>query len=51
MPGKKVPERYSGLCPSDKELQEQRSSVFRHKNTPGFINMLFKLPLCCQHYQ
>jgi hypothetical protein len=31
---KKVPERRSGLCPSEKELPERRSGAFRHKNTP-----------------
>jgi hypothetical protein len=31
---KKVPERHSGLRPSEKELQERRSGAFRHKNTP-----------------
>jgi hypothetical protein len=31
---KKVPERRSGLRPSEKELLERRSGVFRHKNTP-----------------
>jgi hypothetical protein len=27
MPGKKVPERHSGLCPSENELSEQRSGT------------------------
>jgi hypothetical protein len=31
---KKVPECCSGLRPSEKELLEQRSGTFRHKNTP-----------------
>jgi hypothetical protein len=35
MPGKKVPERYSGLLPPEKKLQERHSGAFRHKNTPG----------------
>jgi hypothetical protein len=34
MAGKKVPERRSGLRPSEKELPERRSGAFRHKNTP-----------------
>jgi hypothetical protein len=34
---KKVPERRSGLHPSEKELPERRSGAVRHKNTPGFI--------------
>jgi hypothetical protein len=32
---KKVPERRSGLRPSEKELPERRSGAFRHKNTSG----------------
>jgi hypothetical protein len=37
MAGKKeVPERRSGLRPSEKELPEWRSGAFRHKNTPGY---------------
>jgi hypothetical protein len=36
---KKVPERRSGLLPSEKELPERRSGAFRHKNTPGFIDV------------
>jgi hypothetical protein len=36
---KKVPERRSDLRPSEKELSERRSGAFRHKNTPGFIQM------------
>jgi hypothetical protein len=35
MSGTKVPERCSGLCPSEKELMEWHSDAFRHKNTPG----------------
>jgi hypothetical protein len=35
MAGKKVPERRSGLRPSEKELPERRSGTFSHKNTPG----------------
>jgi hypothetical protein len=31
---KKVPERRSGLRPSQKELPERLSGAFRHKNTP-----------------
>jgi hypothetical protein len=31
IPGKKVPERRSGLCPSEKELSKRRSGAFRHK--------------------
>jgi hypothetical protein len=34
---KMVPERCSGLRPSEKELLERRSGAFRHKNTPAFI--------------
>jgi hypothetical protein len=35
MAGKnKVPERRSGLRPSEKALPERRSGAFRHKNTP-----------------
>jgi hypothetical protein len=34
----KVPERRSGLRPSEKELPERRSGEFRHKNTPGFMS-------------
>jgi hypothetical protein len=33
MAEKKVPERRSGLRPSEKELPERRSGAFRHKNT------------------
>jgi hypothetical protein len=29
----KVPECCSGLCPSEKELPEQRSNAFHHKDT------------------
>jgi hypothetical protein len=36
MPGKKVLEHGSGLRPSEKEVPEQCSSVFRHKNTSDF---------------
>jgi hypothetical protein len=32
---KKVLEHRSGLCPSEKELPEQCSGAFHHKNTPG----------------
>jgi hypothetical protein len=32
-----VPERRSGLCPSEKQLLEQRSGVFHHKNTPDCV--------------
>jgi hypothetical protein len=39
MAGKKVPERRSGLRPSEKELPERRSGAFRHKNTPAFIRI------------
>jgi hypothetical protein len=31
---KKVPEHCSSLCSSEKELHEQRSGAFHHKNTP-----------------
>jgi hypothetical protein len=34
---KKVPERCSGLRPSEKELPERRSGAFRHKNTPAIM--------------
>jgi hypothetical protein len=34
MPRKKVPEYHSGLHPSKKELLEQHSGAFHHKNTP-----------------
>jgi hypothetical protein len=34
MPGKNVLEDHSGLQPSEKELPEQRSGAFHHKNTP-----------------
>jgi hypothetical protein len=37
MPGKKVLERRSGLCPSEKELLEQHSGMSHHKNTPNRI--------------
>jgi hypothetical protein len=33
--GKNVPERRSGLRPSEKELPKLRSGTVRHKNTPG----------------
>jgi hypothetical protein len=33
---KNVPERRSGLRPSEKELPERRSGAFRHKNTPVY---------------
>jgi hypothetical protein len=36
MPEKKVPERRSGLCPSEKELLERHSGGFLHKNTPEY---------------
>jgi hypothetical protein len=36
MPGKKDPEHHSGLCPSEKELLEQCSCAYRHKNTPDY---------------
>jgi hypothetical protein len=32
---KELPERRSGLRPSEKELSERRSGAFRHKNTPA----------------
>jgi hypothetical protein len=35
MPGKKVPERHSGLRP-EKELLERCSGEFRHKNIPAY---------------
>jgi hypothetical protein len=35
MPGKEG----SGLCPSEKELSEQRSGVFRHKTTSSVIEV------------
>jgi hypothetical protein len=34
MPGKKVLERRSGMHPSEKELPEQCTGMFHHKNTP-----------------
>jgi hypothetical protein len=34
---KKVPERRSGLRPSETELLERRSGAFLHKNTPDFM--------------
>jgi hypothetical protein len=37
MPGKKVPERCSGLRPSEKELMEWRSGAFCRKNTSGSL--------------
>jgi hypothetical protein len=33
---KKVPERRSGLCSSEKELAGQHSGAFCHKNTPPY---------------
>jgi hypothetical protein len=39
MAGKKVPERRSGLRPSEKELPERRSGAFHHKNTPLFFSL------------
>jgi hypothetical protein len=33
---KKVLEHHSGLCPSEKELVEQHSGGFHHKNTPKY---------------
>jgi hypothetical protein len=48
---KKVPERRSGLRPSEKELPERRFGAFRHKNTPGitiileYINKQFPMSL------
>jgi hypothetical protein len=41
MERKKVPERRSGLRPSEKELPERRSGAFRHKNTPGLFRSEF----------
>jgi hypothetical protein len=43
MPGKKVPERHSGLGPSEKERPEQCSSMFHHKNTLDFTQVTFAL--------
>jgi hypothetical protein len=40
---KKVPERRSGLRPSEKELPERRSGAFRHKNTRTPIYNLVSL--------
>jgi hypothetical protein len=37
MPRKKVPERHSDLCPSEKELPERHSGVFHHRNTPVYF--------------
>jgi hypothetical protein len=46
MAGKKeVPERRSGLRPSEKELPERSSGAFRHKNTPGYDHNSF--PALC----
>jgi hypothetical protein len=41
---KKVPERRSGLRPSEKELPERRSGAFRHKNTPDDTVSLLDVP-------
>jgi hypothetical protein len=34
MPKRKILKRHSALHPSEKELLEQRSSMFHHKNNP-----------------
>jgi hypothetical protein len=34
MPGRRVPERRSGLHPFEEELMERHSGTFYHKNTP-----------------
>jgi hypothetical protein len=36
IPGRKVPERFYGLRPSEKEFPERRSDAFRHKNAPDY---------------
>jgi hypothetical protein len=36
MPGKKVPERHSGLRPFEEQLPEWHPSAFSHKNAPGY---------------
>jgi hypothetical protein len=36
MPGRRVPERRSGLHPVEKELMERHSGTFFHKNTLVF---------------
>jgi hypothetical protein len=41
MPGKKVPECHSGFHPSKKELPEQHSGAFHHKNTPN-VGLLYQ---------
>jgi hypothetical protein len=38
---KKIPERRSGLRPSEKELPERRSGALRHKNTPTHSQSLY----------
>jgi hypothetical protein len=46
---KKVSERRSGLCPSEKEVPERRFGAFRHKNTPGLdylSSLCFPIILC-----
>jgi hypothetical protein len=39
MPGRKVPERRSGLRYSENKLQERRSVAYHHKNTPAYRPM------------
>jgi hypothetical protein len=39
---KEVLERHLGLCPSEKELQEQHSRMFCHINTPIMCNNIIK---------
>jgi hypothetical protein len=37
--GKKIPERRSGLRPSEEEPPQRRSGAFHHKTTPGRYNV------------
>jgi hypothetical protein len=39
-PGKKVPECYSSLRPSEKELLEWHSNTLHHKNTPAYLKSM-----------
>jgi hypothetical protein len=43
IPGKRFWNAVPILRPSEKELLEQHSSVFSHKNTPGYVNALHYL--------
>jgi hypothetical protein len=42
MPEKNVPERRTGLRPSEKEHPERSSSAFRHKNTPQYADSKYE---------